>query len=353
MTSNQSLSSTLSGLACTDGPSESSSTESSVSCRSVTVRYGRTVAVDEVTFEVRPGEVLGLLGPNGAGKTSLIRALTTMLPMAGGEATIAGIDRRHPDLIRSRIGVLPENSGYPNHQMAIEYVSYHERGLCLLEDMGLGDRAYSRIRTFSRGMRQRLGIARALINQPDVLFLDEPTLGLDPAGQEEVLRRIRSIATDIGATVILTSHLLDEVNRVCDRVVIMNKGRVVATGSVDEVVQQAGLARSVHTRVAVSDVDRTISRLSQVPEIVATQQVASQPGEIRVEFTNSGAVGTNLVAAALISVGIPMLSLELKGATLNEAFLSPNPPKDTDGRREGSGRGWVRELQGRWPGVLG
>ena len=276
---------------------------------------------------------MGLLGPNGAGKTSLIRALTTMLPLAGGEATIAGIDRRHPDLIRARIGVLPESSGYPTHQTAIEYISYHgrlygisgqvahERGLRLLGDMGLADRAYSRIRTFSRGMRQRLGIARALINQPDVLFLDEPTLGLDPAGQEEVLRRIRSIATDWGTTIIITSHLLDEVNRVCDRVVIMNKGRVVSTGSVGEVVRQAGAARSVYTRVPLGDVDYAISSLSRVPEIAAVQQVASRPGEIRVELTASRIADANLVPAALIAAGIPLLSLELEGATLKEAFL--------------------------------
>ena len=104
---------------------ESQSQEASVSCRNVTVRYDRTIAVDSVTFDVHPSEVLGLLGPNGAGKTSLIRALTTMLPLAAGEATVAGVDRRHADLIRSRIGVLPESSGYPDHQTAMEYVAYH------------------------------------------------------------------------------------------------------------------------------------------------------------------------------------------------------------------------------------
>ena len=256
-----------------------------------------------------------------------------MLPMAAGEATIAGIDSRFPDLIRSRIGVLPENSGYPADQTAVDYVRYHgqlygisrgvahQRGLSLLGEMGLGERARSRIRTFSRGMRQRLGIARALINQPEVLFLDEPTLGLDPAGQEEILGRIRRIATDGGTTVILTSHLLDEVNRVCDRVVIMNKGRVVSSGTVDEVAMHAGVTRWARVRVPLADLDVAASRLSQVREIVAVQRVESRQGELRVNMTDEGAAGANPVAGALIANGIPLLALELEGATLNDAFL--------------------------------
>ena len=177
-------------------------------------------------------------------------------------------------------------------------------------------------------MRQRLGIARALINQPDVLFLDEPTLGLDPAGQEEVLRRIRAIATVGGTSVILTSHLLDEVNRVCDRVVIMNKGRIVSSGSVDEVVRQAGVARCVYVRVALADVDIAVTLLSQVPSISTVQRVASRPGQIRVEFTDSGAIGSNLVAAALISADVPLLALEVEGTTLNDAFLRLTTPAE-------------------------
>ena len=320
---------------------DSQSPEAPVSCRNVTVRYDRTIAVDRVTFDVHAGEVLGLLGPNGAGKTSLIRALTTMLPVAAGQATVAGVDRRHADLIRSRIGVLPESSGYPDHQTAIEYVAYHgrlygipgpvarERGIRLLADMGLADRADVRIRTFSRGMRQRLGMARALINKPRVLFLDEPTLGLDPAGQDDVLRHVRETATERGIAVILTSHLLDEVNRICDRVVILNKGRVVSTGSVDEVAQQSDVAKSVRARVALADVDRAIARLSDLPDASSVQRVASRPGEIRVEVTNSDAKGANLVAGALISEGIPLLSLELEGATLNDVFLRLT--KDSEG----------------------
>ena len=333
MSSYHGVSNTSTSSVGTAGTPQSRLQESSVSCRNVTVRYGRTVAVDGATFDVRPGEVLGLLGPNGAGKTSLIRALTTILPLSGGAATIAGFDRRYPDLIRGRIGVLPESSGYPAHQTAVEYLTYHGRlygimglaarelGMQLLEDMGLGDRAYSRIRTYSRGMRQRLGIARALINQPEVLFLDEPTLGLDPAGQDEVLKRIRNIVIDRRTTVILTSHMLEEVDRVCDRVVIMSKGRVISEGTVEEVVRQAGVARSVYVRVPPAYVDRAASSLSQIPGIVGIQQVSSSPGEFRVELSDSDGPGTNLVASTFTSSNVPLLSLIVEGATLNEAFL--------------------------------
>ncbi len=317
-----------------DAAPEPRSTErtSSVVCKGVTVRYGKTVAVDAVDFEVAAGEVLGLLGPNGAGKTSLIRALTTMLPLDAGEATVAGIDRRYPDRIRGRIGVLPESGGYPAHQSAIEFVRYHgrlygipltvahERGMHLLEAVGLEERANSRIRTFSRGMRQRLGIVRALINEPAVLFLDEPTLGLDPAGQEEVLRRIRTIATESGTTIILTSHLLDEINRVCDSVVIMHHGRVVSSGSVDEVIREAGVARSVRVRVTQADIGRAMSHLSSAPDVAGVEPVPSGPGELRVEVSGM-ADGVNAVAGELLSAGVSILALELDGATLNDAFL--------------------------------
>ncbi|HEU0022266.1 MAG TPA: ABC transporter ATP-binding protein [Dehalococcoidia bacterium] len=324
----------IQGTATTKSQPERQAQKFAVSCRKVTIRYGSTVAVDRVTFDARTGEVLGLLGPNGAGKTSLIRALTTIIPLSEGEATVAGVDRRDPDLIRGRIGVLPENAGYPEHQTAIEYLRYHgrlfgasgrdaqARGTTLLEAVGLADRADHRIRTFSRGMRQRLGIARALINQPQVLFLDEPTLGLDPAGQYEVLGHIRSIATDAGTTVILTSHLLDEVNRVCDRVLILNQGRVVSMGSVNEVVQQSGVGRSVHLRVDPADVGRTVALLSPVPEIASVRPMISRTGGIQVDLVDPGDADINLVAAAVISAGIPMMSIERAGARLDEAFLN-------------------------------
>ncbi|QNE16999.1 ABC transporter ATP-binding protein [Kribbella qitaiheensis] len=217
-------------------------------------RYGDRVAVDELSFVAEPGDILGLLGPNGAGKTTTIRLLTTILRPTSGSFSVAGIKGDRAAEIRQRIGVLPESAGYPGRQTGREYLRYSARlfgrdraGATriadrLLADVGLSDRAGSRISTYSRGMRQRLGIARALINEPAVVFLDEPTLGLDPAGQLEVLSTIRQIALQRGATVVLSTHTLTEVEQLCDSLLILHNGRLRAAGSVSDVIATAGAA---------------------------------------------------------------------------------------------------------------
>ena len=169
----------------------------------LTKAYRTLVALHELSFVAGAGEVIGLLGPNGAGKTTAIRVLTTILAPSGGRFAVAGIPHTRPAEIRRRIGVLPESAGYPDRQTGGEFLRYHARlygqsaasaratASALLEQVGLAERGESPIASYSRGMRQRLGIARALLNDPAVVFLDEPTLGLDPAGQEQVLRVVR------------------------------------------------------------------------------------------------------------------------------------------------------------------
>jgi ABC-2 type transport system ATP-binding protein len=218
----------------------------------LTKAYRALVAVEELSFAARPGEVIGLLGPNGAGKTTAIRVLTTILLPTSGSFTVAGIPHTRPAEIRQRVGVLPESAGYPEQQTGIEFLRYHARlyghsrasadatAAVLLRDVGLADRQSSPISTYSRGMRQRLGIARALVNDPAVVFLDEPTLGLDPAGQEQIMRVIDGMARERAATVVLSTHLLAEVEEVCSRVLILNRGHLVADGTVAEVTQRAG-----------------------------------------------------------------------------------------------------------------
>lgn len=305
-----------------------------VTCSDLSVRYGGFTAARNVFFKVAEGQILGLLGPNGAEKTSVIRALTTILPAAGGRAFVAGADIRDPATVRSRIGVLPESSGYPGTQGALEYITYHgrlygmtarmarDRGASLLAQVGLNARASDRIRTFSRGMRQRPGIARGLINNPRVLFLDEPTLGLDPAGKEDVLRDVRRVATEQGTTVILTSHLQDEIERVCDRVVIMSKSKVVADGTANELIRDAGTADTVIVHVPVERTEHAVAALTKFSRHGLARGVTGDQGEVRVQLANVEESTANHVASLIIDAGIPILALRLEGATLADAFRS-------------------------------
>jgi ABC-2 type transport system ATP-binding protein len=224
-----------------------------LSAHDLSKAYGSLMALRGLSFSLQRGRVLGLLGPNGAGKTTAIRILTTMIEPSAGHFFIDGFGAEDPNRIRARIGVLPESLAFYKQITGLECLTYFGRlygrsaaearsiGQELLEEVGLGERARSLIGTYSRGMRQRLGIARALINDPVVVFLDEPTLGLDPRGQQELLGLVRGIATDREAGVILCSHFLSEIEEVCDDVVILSAGQVVAQGSVAEVIGMGSL----------------------------------------------------------------------------------------------------------------
>jgi ABC-2 type transport system ATP-binding protein len=235
--------------------------------------YDGTVAVDSLDLAVEAGTILGFLGPNGAGKTTAIRVLSTILEQDAGTFAIDGIPHTDPVEIRRRVGVLPESAGYPGSQTGEEWLTYHGQlfGLRrakagaiagrLLDEVGLGERGRTEIASMSRGMRQRLGIARAIVNDPQVLFLDEPTLGLDPAGQRQVLGLVTRIAHDRGVTVVLSSHLLAEVEQVCDRVVILNRGRLISDGTVSEVVSHAAPVRHAALQVPAHEQVKAIEVL--------------------------------------------------------------------------------------------
>jgi ABC-2 type transport system ATP-binding protein len=267
-----------------------------VEAHGVMKRYGSLVAVQDLTFAADAGEILGVLGPNGAGKTTAIRVLTTILDATQGTFAVAGIPHNRPIDIRRRIGVLPESAGYPERQTGEEFLRYHARlfghsrpsaaetARALLGEVGLSERSGALISTYSRGMRQRLGIARALVNDPRVLFLDEPTLGLDPAGQRQVLQTVRRSAEERGATVLLSTHLLAEVEETCTRVLILNRGRVAAEGTVTEIVRRAGEPLSAVVRVPAEDAQRA--------------------------------------GSALTAAGIEVESVEREGARLSDAFLA-------------------------------
>ena len=300
----------------------------------VSKRYGSLVAVDGLTFSVERGQILGVLGPNGAGKTTAIRVLTTLFEPSGGTYCVAGIPNSRPREIRARIGVLPESAGYPERQTGQEFIRYHARlygypragaraiADSLLAAVGLEERGRSLIAEYSRGMRQRLGIARALVNEPAVVFLDEPTLGLDPAGQRHILALVRRMADEHGSTILLSTHLLAEVEEVCSQVLILNRGRVAASGTVADIAGRAAAARSARLRVAPERVDEALTVLSDAPSIEFVARSDGYPGSLTASLRARSSDGLmNDGLRALADAGIPVLSFEVEGARLSDAFL--------------------------------
>jgi ABC-2 type transport system ATP-binding protein len=306
--------------------------------------YGHRKALQELSFSLKAGHVLGFLGPNGAGKTTAIRILTTMLEPDSGHFTVDGIGSEYPEKIRRRIGVLPENLGFPRQMTGIEYLTYfgqlygrtaakaRESGHTLLENVGLQQREKSLIGSFSHGMRQRIGIARALVNDPVVVFLDEPTLGLDPRGQQELLEMIQRIARERNTGVVLCSHLLSEIEGVCDDVVILNLGQIVAKGTVAEVigrVQHTTIPRNaVRIQVAPALAAQARKILKEIPKVKKITPISEMEGWLRVELV-APVIGkssefyqvTNNILGALIKVKIPILGFEVDGGRLQDVFL--------------------------------
>jgi ABC-2 type transport system ATP-binding protein len=303
-------------------------------------QYGSLVALENLSLSVAAGEVLGVLGPNGAGKTTAIRVLTTILAPTRGRFSVVGVPHTRPADIRRRVGVLPESAGYPEKQTGEEYLRYfarlfgHSRASArtiaesLLARVGLSERSQTLIAGYSRGMRQRLGIARALVNDPQVVFLDEPTLGLDPAGQRQVLALVRRITAERGATVLLSTHLLAEVEEVCSRVLILNRGRLVAEGTVSEISRRAAAPRSARLRVAAEHVGRATAALAASGGIEQVKAANGQPGTlVAILDGNRRPTAMNDGLRALAEADVPILSFELEGARLSDAFLAMTEEK--------------------------
>jgi ABC-2 type transport system ATP-binding protein len=217
----------------------------------LTKAYGDLVAVDNLNLAIRRGEVFGLLGPNGAGKTTTILMLLGLSEPTRGRAEVVGFDpTRQPLEVKRRVGYLPDDVGfyaeltgrqnlrYTAALNGIERRAANDRIGLLLEQVGLADAADRRVEQYSRGMRQRLGLADAMVKDPSVMILDEPTASIDPAGVTDVLALIQALARDNGVTVLLSSHLLHQVHQVCDRVAIFNAGRILAQGRMAELAEQ-------------------------------------------------------------------------------------------------------------------
>ena len=217
-----------------------------VSLNGVSVAYGRNYALRDVTASFRPGAV-GLLGPNGAGKSTMIKSLLGFIKPDQGTMRVLGLDvTAEPLEIRSRIGYMPENDAHIPGMNAVSFVAYcgelsglrpvdaMQRAHEVLYYVGLGEARYRNVETYSTGMKQRIKLAQALVHDPDLLFLDEPTNGMDPKGRDEMLALIRDLGHNKGVNLILCSHLLPDVEHCCDHVVVMDKGRIATAGPIEE-----------------------------------------------------------------------------------------------------------------------
>ena len=294
-------------------------------------RYGDKVALAGVSFEVRRGTVCGLLGPNGAGKTTAVRILTTLAKADAGTARVAGIDVvDQPQAVRRRLGLAAQDAtvdrlltGRENLVMIGELHHLGRRVASaradeLLEQFGLVDASARLAKTYSGGMRRRLDLAATLVGRPDVLFLDEPTTGLDPRARNE-LWAVLDTLVDEGATILLTTQYLDEADRLADDIVVIDHGRVIARGDARELKRQVGGAQVFATAVDVA-------RLDEVAEIVerATGGTADVDTATRLVHapTDGGPPVVSRVADALVDAGIEVEDIGLRQPTLDDVFMT-------------------------------
>lgn len=265
----------------------------------ITKIYGRQRAVDNLKFEVKTGEVLGFLGPNGAGKTTTMKAITGYLETNEGDILVGGISvNRNPEEVKKCIGYLPEHNPLYQDMPVIDYLEFvaglhgvdkdkiEERVTEMIHVCGLKSEKHKKIRELSKGYKQRVGLAQALIHNPEVLILDEPTTGLDPNQIVEIRELIKKIGRE--KTVILSSHILAEVEATCDRILIINKGKIVANGTAEELRRQAQGNELLKVELGNADRNNAFNALKSLPtvELVdfanndgATFEVHSKPGQ--------------------------------------------------------------------------
>ena len=292
-------------------------------------RFGEEEAVAGVDLAVEQGEIYGFLGPNGAGKTTCVRVLCTLLAPSAGRAVVAGFDVvDEPGQVRLRIGVALQNAALDDRQTGRELLRLQARLYGLhraeidrrLEDLtglvDIGDALDRRIGTYSGGMKRRIDLAAALVHNPQVLFLDEPTTGLDPISRAKVWDEVRRLNTELGMTIFLTTQYLEEADPLCDRVGIIDRGRLVAEGT------PAELKRAVGTDVIDVAVDAGQTELARqgVSRVEGVAEVTDDGHVLSIKVANGAAAVTPL-ALALNAAGVKVHSLTLRTPTLDDVFL--------------------------------
>jgi ABC-2 type transport system ATP-binding protein len=298
-----------------------------ISVKNLSKSYQQVKAVDGIDLTIKRGEFLGFVGPNGAGKTSTIRMLTGIIPPDHGEILIDGFTLGERKKIARIIGVVPESRGFYDWMTAFEYLQFFstiygikkslqpENIQLLLDQVGLLNRQTDKIGTYSRGMKQRIGLARALINNPGILFLDEPTLGLDPQGQEDIQNLLTKLNQD-GVTIFLSSHLLHEVSDLCSRIAIIDKGKLIVQGTMDELQQKVNLKSTYYLKIK-GDL-KTINEQDLGNQIIEIKRYSDI-----IEFLYEGDIkNANNLIDGLRLKHIQILEFRSKSDNLTDIFLN-------------------------------
>jgi ABC-2 type transport system ATP-binding protein len=299
-----------------------------ISVKELTKTYGTRTALDRVSFEVPRGEIFGFVGPNGAGKTTTIRILAALLEPTEGQALIDGADvTRQPDLVHERLGYMPDFFGVYDQLTVSEYLHFY--AACyrqpkqrrqkivddLLELVGLPERRHQAVDTLSRGLKQRLCLARALVHDPAVLLLDEPASGLDPRARVE-MREILKTLQGMGKTIVISSHILPELTELCTMVGIIDHGKIRATGPVQEVIRRLTSGR----RLRINLLGQREEAAKILNSLAAVREVETVDGALEAQFEGDEAAAAAILQS-LIAAGIRVSGFVQMESDLEDAFL--------------------------------
>lgn len=311
-------------------------TTPSIRVENLTRKFGAFTAIQNVSFTVKPGEIVGFLGPNSAGKSTTMRILSGIMPATSGSAWVGGIPvANNPHEVKQRIGYMPENNPLPDDMRVVEYLRFRARlkgvpgckisdtVLNVMETCDLARTARRKIiGTLSKGFRQRVGIADALLGDPEVIIMDEPTIGLDPHQIQGIRKLINNLRGRL--TVVLSSHILPEIERSCDRVIIINRGRVVASGTSDSLREEFLPGKRFNLEVKGTEQSVTAALKTKGIEAEILEKEVSEGDSLRLSLRAEGLgdLGPQLIAALSESTDCTLLSLAPYAPNLEEIFLA-------------------------------
>ena len=299
-----------------------------IETKNLTKNYGNLTAVDDLNLTIQDGDIFGFIGPNGAGKTTTMRILVTLLEPTRGKASINGLDiSRHGKKVRRLVGYMPDFMGVYDDLKVFEYLEFFAAAFGIerkkrksivegvLELTDLQSKRSVTVDSLSRGMQQRLGLARVLIHDPKVLILDEPASGLDPRARIEIRELLRELKR-MGKTIMISSHILSELEEICDHIGIIEHGRLVFSGTLEEILSRLGIQSKVRVRVA-NNQDKAVELLTALPQI---RQVQVFGDYIAVTF-REGKDGDGIIARILVNADLDIVSIQPERLKLDDAFL--------------------------------